>query len=167
MSNFQIFKVNSIPAQLVPNAVYLKASAEPGFFEIHVANADGTATRKTPTLSDFELMPQQASVFKLTIKDITSNYTLALVDGGGKTLIQANHATGLTITVPTNANVEFQPGTSIMVAQAGVGQITFVGEAGVTILTPETLITRKQEGCVSLIKIATNVWRIEGNLETA
>ena len=166
MSNFQIFKVNTIPAQPVPNGVYLKASAEAGFFEIHVANADGTTTRKTPTLSDFEVMLLQATLFKLTIKDITSNYTLALVDGGGKTLIQANHATGLTITVPTNANVAFDPGTSIMICQAGVGQITFVGEPGVTILTPETLITRKQEGSVTLIKVSTNVWRIEGNLET-
>lgn len=166
MSNIQIFKVNSIPAQLVPNAVYLKASAEPGFFEIHVANSDGTATRKTPTLGDLELLLIQASIFKLSIKDITSNYTLTLADGGGKTLIQASHATGLTITVPTNANVAFDPGTSIMVCQAGVGQITFVPEAGVTILSPETLVTRKQEGCVSLIKVNTNVWRIEGNLET-
>ena len=166
MSKFQIFKVTTIPAQLVPNAVYLKSSPEPGFFEIHVANSDGTETRKTPTLSDFEAMLLQATLFKLTIKDITSNYTLALVDGGGKTLIQANHATGLTITVPTNANVAFDPGTSIMISQAGVGQIAFVGEPGVTILSPETLITRKQEGCVTLIKVSTNVWRIEGNLET-
>ena len=166
MSKFQIFKVTSIPTTLVPNAVYLKSAAENGFFEIHVANADGTATRKTPTLSDFEVMLLQANLFKLSIKDITSNYTLALVDGGGKTLIQANHATGLTITVPTNANVAFDPGTSIMICQAGVGQITFVGEPGVTILSPETLITRKQEGCVTLIKVTTNVWRIEGNLET-
>ncbi len=166
MSKFQIFKVTSIPTTLVPNAVYLKSAAENGFFEIHVANSDGTATRKTPTLSDFEVMLLQANLFKLSIKDITSNYTLALVDGGGKTLIQANHATGLTITVPTNANVAFDTGTSIMICQAGVGQITFVGEPGVTILSPETLITRKQEGCVTLIKVSTNVWRIEGNLET-
>lgn len=166
MSKFQIFKVTSIPSTLVPNAVYLKASAEADFFEIHVANEDGTATRKTPTISDLELIVLQASLFKLNIKDITSNYTLVLVDGGGKTLIQANHATGLTVTVPTNASVGFQIGTSIMFAQTGVGQITFVGESGVTILSPESLTTRKQEGCVSLIKINTNVWRIEGNLET-
>lgn len=166
MSNFQIFKVTAIPTQLVPNAVYLKSSPEPGFFEIHVANSDGTETRKTPTLSDLELLLIQASIFKLSIKDIAADYTLNLVDGKGKTLIQANHATGLTITVPTNANVAFDNGTSIMICQAGIGQITIAPEAGVTILSPETLITRKQEGCVSLIKIDTNVWRIEGNLET-
>lgn len=166
MSAFQIFKVTTIPAQLVPNGVYLKASAEAGFFEIHVANSTGTSTRKTPTLGDLELMLTQANIFKLNIKEVTANYTLGLVDGNGKTLIHANHATGLTITVPTNANAAFDPGTSIMICQSGAGQVTFAPEAGVTILSPETLITRKQEGCVSLIKINTNVWRIEGNLET-
>jgi hypothetical protein len=165
MSNFQIFKVTTLPVTPVPNGVYLIPSSEPDYFEIYVADSLGSSLKKTPSITDFEIMLLQAAIFRVTVKPITTNYTLTLLDGNGKTLIEASSATDMTVTVPSNASVAFDIGTSLMFVQADVGKVIFAPAAGVTILTPETLTTRKQHGHVSLIKVATNTWRLEGNLE--
>lgn len=166
MSNFQIFKVTTLPQNPVPNGVYLKPSSEADYFEIHVADSTGSSLKKTPSISDFEIMLLQAAVFRITTKSVIADYILTLLDGGGKTLIEANSPTDITITVPNNSVIPFDIGTTIMLVQAGVGKLFFTpGDGGVTILTPETLVSRKQHGHMSLIKVGVNTWRLEGNLE--
>lgn len=58
-------------------------------------------------------------------------------------------------------------GGSAVIGKHAAGDITFVAAAGVTINTPDTLTLSKLHGKVTLIKVAVNVWDLEGNLATA
>lgn len=92
-----------------------------------------------------------------------STYTLVEADAGN--YINGNNATGLTITVPTNASVPFPVGTRVYLGQAGAGQITISGAGGVTISTPDGYIrTRKPQSEAWLTQLAANVWRLAGDL---
>jgi hypothetical protein len=68
----------------------------------------------------------------------------------------------VTATVPAGLDVDV-----ITFTQEGAGQITVAGASGVTIDTPETLLTAKQHATCSLIRKARNYWVLAGNLEAA
>jgi hypothetical protein len=74
--------------------------------------------------------------------------------------------TACTATVP--AGLDLPDGReAITYTQEGSGQVTIVGAAGVTIDTPETLLTAKQHASCSLIRKARNHWVLAGNLQAA
>ena len=94
-----------------------------------------------------------------------SGATYALVAADAGKYVNGNNATGLTITVPTNASVPFPVGTRVYLGQAGAGQITISGAGGVTISTPDGYIrTRKPQSEAWLTQLAANVWRLAGDL---
>lgn len=66
---------------------------------------------------------------------------------------------------PTNPG-PMPVGGSAVIGKHAAGDITFVAAAGVTINTPDTLTLTKLHGKVTLIKVAANVWDLEGNLAT-
>lgn len=94
-----------------------------------------------------------------------TTYTLVLADAGK--LVTLDNASAITLTVPTNASVAFPIGTQILLGQLGAGQVTVAGDTGVTVNTPETLKLRKQYAQAALVKIGTDEWLLEGNLEAA
>lgn len=95
-----------------------------------------------------------------------TSYTLALADAGS--LVTLDNGTAITLTVPDEGSVNFAVGTSILIAQLGAGQVTVEeGATGVTVHTPETLKLRKQFAQATLIKIGSDEWLLEGNLEAA
>ena len=64
----------------------------------------------------------------------TANYTPAVSDLSDKDkLIEFSSATGVTFTVPTNANNPYPIGTQINILQTNTGQVTVAGAAGVTV----------------------------------
>lgn len=96
---------------------------------------------------------------------ITASLTLAETDAGK--YLRVSDATGCVVNVPLNDTVNIPVGALIHFRQSGAGQLTFTPEGGVTITTSETLLTRKQNSTVSLLKIATDIWDLTGDLELA
>jgi hypothetical protein len=76
-----------------------------------------------------------------------------------------NQSTAMTFTVPSDSVYSFPIGTQILITQAGVGQVTFVAGAGVTLRTEGSRIkTKSQHAVASIIKVSTNIWLLSGNL---
>lgn len=90
-----------------------------------------------------------------------TSYTLVSSDNGK--IIEMNNASANTLTIPTNASVEFPIGTQITILQTGAGQTT-IGGSGVTINGTPGLKLRTQWSSATLIKRATNTWVVIGDL---
>jgi len=91
-----------------------------------------------------------------------TTYTLAMVDRGQT--VTMNNASANTITVPTDAAVDFEPGTVIAILQLGAGATTISADTGVTLngvsAGSSTIIA--QYDAVSLLKLGSNNWIITG-----
>jgi hypothetical protein len=92
-----------------------------------------------------------------------TTYTLAVNDAGQ--LITLSNASGITLTVPTNAAVPFAIGTQITIAQTNSGQVTIAGDTGVTVnATDSSTKLRVQWSAATLIKTNTNSWILIGDI---
>lgn len=90
-------------------------------------------------------------------------YTLALTDAGN--VVTLANANAITVTVPTNASVAFPIGTQITLTQTGAGQVTVVGDTGVTVNSADSrLKLRVQYSAATLIKLDTNSWLFIGDI---
>lgn len=94
------------------------------------------------------------------------NYTAsqAMLSTHARNIVEFDSAVGVDYAIPTNASLPLPVGTTIVISQVGVGQVTLDPAVGVTVRTPETLTTRKQFAKVSLVKVAIDTWDVEGNL---
>ena len=93
-----------------------------------------------------------------------TTYTLVLTDAGK--FLTFTNASAIAVTVPTNASVAFPIGTQIGFQQGGAGQATFAGAAPPTLKSADDAYTTvKLYSCGALIKIATDVWAVAGDLE--
>jgi hypothetical protein len=92
----------------------------------------------------------------------TGSYTLVITDG--QKLVEMNVGSANTLTIPTNDNVGFPVGTSILVVQTGAGQTTIAGAGGVTVNSAVGLKITQQWAAATLIKRATNTWVAIGAL---
>ena len=111
-------------------------------------------TLNTPTINDARQ--------NLTLNAQTgTTYTLVLTDNGR--LVTLNNAAAITVTVPLNSSVAFATGAIINLQQIGAGQVTVVGDSGVTINGTGTAL-RAQWSAASLIKTATDTWTVIGDL---
>lgn len=94
----------------------------------------------------------------------TIDYTLVLDDA--TKVIELNKASPAIITVPPNSSVAFPIGTIIEFIQLGVGQVTFVAGAGVTIRSPSNNVRlASQYSTASLRKRATDEWVLVGDFQ--
>jgi hypothetical protein len=134
----------------------------------HVMRRSGTAigfgTVATDGIADRAVTSAKLSGVS-TIEQKTANYTLVLEDRGK--VIEVNSASNLTITVPTNTNVAFATGATVVVTRRGSGDVTIAGASGVTLRSEDNkLKIGKQYAAVALIKIGTDEWLVAGNLKT-
>lgn len=80
-------------------------------------------------------------------------------------LVTLTNAAAVTLTVPTNAVVPFQVGTSIDLVAGGLGLVTVTPAGGVTINSVGGLTNLNgQYAGATLTKTATDVWLLVGNL---
>lgn len=93
----------------------------------------------------------------------TTDYTLTEDDMNG--YLRIDSADNQTLLVPNNASLPLLIGSSILVRQAGLGQVLLVPEASVVLNSAETLRTRKRGSVISLLKIGPNEWDVHGDLE--
>lgn len=97
-----------------------------------------------------------------------SNVTLALTDAGKH--FYANTGSPTTITIPTNANVAFPIGTTIVIVNRGIGNISIsnqgIGSGPILYLsgnaTTTTSRTLTQYGMATLLKAETDLWFVNG-----
>jgi hypothetical protein len=133
-----------------------------------------TLTNKTINSASNTLTVAQSAVTNLTT-DLAAKFPLnvstnpqtasyTLVAGDAQKVVEMNVATANTLTVPTNDNVAFPVGTSILVVQTGAGQTTIAGAAGVTVNSFLGLKMVGQWAGATLIKRATNTWVAVGGL---
>lgn len=97
-----------------------------------------------------------------------TTYTLVLADAPDVVVSLAN-AAAITVTIPTNATAAIPVGSSIDLWQKGAGQVTIVGDTGVTLSTPDTATAslREEGSWAVLLKTGTNTWSLIGDLEAA
>jgi hypothetical protein len=79
-------------------------------------------------------------------------------------VVQLTNASGITLTVPTNASVPFPVGTTINLLQGGAGQVTV--SSSDTINTAVGLKLRATWSMATLVKIASTTWVLTGDTTT-
>jgi hypothetical protein len=101
----------------------------------------------------------------VSINDETASYTAVISDQ----VVIMDNASANNFTVPANASVAYPDGWFLEVWQKGAGQTTIVADTGVTILyhADNTLKLKGQNSGCSLRKVATNTWRLIGDMEPA
>lgn len=105
-------------------------------------------------------IPTWISPYPNIITDPTAARTLQLSDQNN--IIRFTDGYAINVTVPTNASVPFQLGSSILLRQAGTAQFTLVPAGGVILNTSTSLISARQHATVSITKIAINEWDVTG-----
>ena len=93
----------------------------------------------------------------------TDSYTLSALTERDS-LIEVAKATATTITIPTDATLNFPVGTSIDILQTSTGQVTIAGAAGVTVNATPGLKLRTTWSSATLFKRAANTWVVYGDL---
>ena len=96
-----------------------------------------------------------------------TTYTPVLGDAGK--MLEFTNAAGCAVTIPPNGSVGYPIGTVIHFAQDAAGQVTFIPGSGVTFKVNAAFVlgTAGQHSVVSAAKVATNTWRIFGDMELA
>jgi hypothetical protein len=84
-------------------------------------------------------------------------YTLTQYDANA--LVEFSNA--VTVTVPTDAVLNFPIGTTIDLLQTGTGQVTITSSA--TVNTPDGLKLRTRWSAATLIKRGANLWVLLGD----
>lgn len=100
---------------------------------------------------------------RISINTQAGAYTLVLADAGK--MVRCTSATAVAVTIPANSTVAFTTGTIIEVRQAGTGQISIAAAGGVTINSEASMLkVAAQHRGVTLIKVATDTWDLDGAL---
>jgi len=104
-----------------------------------------------------------SSAFYTVVADKTASSTLTLADA--QTIYPVNSATGVNLTIPTNASVAIPIGSVVNVIQKGVGRINYQASNGVTVLSPSSQVSSAGQNFSNILaKIASDTWHIEGSL---
>jgi hypothetical protein len=129
--------------------------------ETAIIYTDGTADG----LEVYKLGTSGSTVAGAPYTADAASRTLAIGDAGG--FLDLSNASAAAYTIPANATVAFPVGTEISASQGGAGQVSFAAAGGVTIQTPSGATgpkTRVQYSVITAKKIATNTWRVFGDL---
>jgi len=91
-----------------------------------------------------------------------TTYTLVLGDANDE--VTMSNASANVLTIPPNSSVAFPVGTATFVSQLGAGATSIEGDTGVTVngVSAGTGTILTQYGGVSLLKIATDTWLMQG-----
>jgi hypothetical protein len=151
---------------LASNA-WLPGSAASSVAQLSDVNLNGlpneSLLKYSTTTSAWEASPIDIAPSLVAFNNQTASYTLAITDKDKMVELSSNSAVNLT--VPTNATVPFLVGTTITIMQSGPGQVTVAAEAGVVLYFTPSATTRTLYSSATLIKRATDLWHLMGDLE--
>ena len=158
---------SSTSADLVtfsPSGTISATSVQAGMQEINT-DADSTFLSQVSASGSYLTQVSASTSYaakSLTINAQVASYTLVIADAGKQ--VEVSSASGVTLTVPTNAVAAFPIGTTIIIVQTGAGQITVAGSAGVTVNATPGLKMYGQWSTALLLKRATDTWLLSGDL---
>ena len=158
---------SSTSADLVtfsPSGTISATSVQAGMQEINT-DADSTFLSQVSASGSYLTQVSASTSYaakSLTINAQVASYTLVIADAGKQ--VEVSSASGVTLTVPTNAVAAFPIGTTIIIVQTGAGQITVAGSAGVTVNATPGLKLYGQWSTALLLKRATDTWLFSGDL---
>lgn len=144
-----------------------------------MADVKISALTEAGTMAGDEVLPlvQSTATKKVKARDVSKigYQDIQTVSAATKTLAVTDRGSWMrftvanTLTVPTNASVAFAIGEVLNGIQVGSGQVTVVGDTGVTVNKPTgyNSKTRGQFSAFSLVKVATNEWDLVGDLEAS
>ncbi len=89
-------------------------------------------------------------------------YTTVLADANKLLTLDS---TGITVTIPAASGVAYPTGSQIHLYQSGTGQVTIVGDTGVTVNSSNGLKTRAQYSVTTVIKVGVNSWVLIGDTQ--
>ena len=115
-----------------------------------VAFTDGTQTA--------EGVPSRTPIIQKS-----ASYTLSALTERDD-LIEMGSGSAMTLTIPTDATLNFPIGTSLDILQTSTGQVTIAGAGGVTVNATPGLKLRTQWSSATLFKRAANTWVVYGDL---
>lgn len=93
----------------------------------------------------------------------STSFTLSLSDAGRT--IDAESSSSITVTIPLNSSVPFLVGTQIAFIQTGAGQLVFVPDSGVTLLSKNNnKKVAARYSPATLIQKSANTWILIGDL---
>jgi len=93
----------------------------------------------------------------------TASYTLSALTERDN-LIEISSSSGTTLTIPTDATLNFPIGTSLDILQTSTGQVTIAGASGVTVNATPGLKLRTTWSSATLFKRAADTWVVYGDL---
>lgn len=94
------------------------------------------------------------------------NKTLDLLDANTYIKCTNSSPTDITITIPTNSASNFTIGTEIMLERSGSGEVSIVGDTGVTLTSVSSKYQiNEQYQVVALKKVDTDTWNMFGALK--
>lgn len=85
------------------------------------------------------------------------------IEHDGKILF-VSHGSATTLTIDAATTDGFELGAAVYMVQQGAGQLTVAG-SGVTIISAETLRTRKQWSALAMVKYTATDWFLTGDME--
>lgn len=113
------------------------------------------------TFQEFTVSSSGITTNVRTVAGTSDTPTIADANG----VIEFTNAGAITFTIPTNASVPFPIGTFIELHQAGAGAITPTPAGGVTLDVRSGFSdTAGQFAIAAVRKVATNTWRLTGDL---
>ena len=144
----------------LPELSSAPASPASGFHRFY-AKTDGKAYSKSSAGTEYDLTASGGGVSGILGVNLQSGttYTLALSDLNS--IVRCSNASAITLSIPLNSSVNFQIGSVVYVEQTGAGTVTISPVAGVTI-NPTARKTPFQNGIITLVQVATNVWNVIG-----
>ena len=93
----------------------------------------------------------------------TASYTLSALTERDS-LVEVSSSSATTVTIPTDATLNFPIGTSLDILQTSTGQVTIAGAGGVTVNATPGLKLRTQWSSATLFKRASDTWVVYGDL---
>lgn len=135
-----------------------------GYTPTAIIGRDGSGNVGAFTLGNGLVISSGVLNLNTTINSQTGT-TYTFVIGDAWKLVELTNASAITLTVPPNSSVAFPIGTQIHIAQGGAGQVTIAPGSGVTIKAYSSFNKLAgQEAGATLIKVASDTWRMVGNL---
>ncbi len=91
------------------------------------------------------------------------------VAGHLENLLEADHGSATTYTIPVDGTLTAPVGSTITLFQKGAGKVEVVAAAGVTLYKPVAFNAKsmQQHAAIVLAKVAADTWRLGGTLEAA
>lgn len=128
------------------------------------AAASSASSAATSASSSATSATASAAASKLTPETIAgTTYTADI--GDANKILETSSGSSVTFTIPPNADVAFDVGTQFAIAQGGAGQVTVAPGSGVTLQSKYSRTkTEAQHGIIFVVKVATNTWRLTGDL---